>query len=108
MAKDPALNKDYYKWYVANDFSHFIPNSPGCYAIYKINIETKQEVLMYIGTAQNLYIRLKKHAVLLVLRALLSLPELVKIKCKVIENPTIRFTTEDRLIKRLRPPVNYA
>ena len=103
-----SFDKEYYKWFVATDFCNIIPDAPGCYAIYLANIKTHKWELFYIGTAKNLERRLKKHAVVRVLRCLSDLPNLVAIKCKIIEDSSVRLETERKLIKRLRPQVNYA
>lgn len=106
MSKDPVFL--YPKnWHCVSDFVHIKPELPGCYAIYIFNIETKKQRLIYIGTAENLYRRLKKHEILKVLNTLIELPELPMIKCKIITNTEKRFYTEKWLIERLKPKANY-
>jgi len=101
------VSKEYFRWYIATDYSHIIPELPGCYAFYILNYYTKRKRLIYIGTANNLYKRLKKHEIKKVLNALLEYPEIIFIKCKVILNEKIRLRTENWLINRLKPKTNY-
>ena len=99
------LSKDYYKWYNSNDFSHIVPEQPGCYAIYTFDYYlTKTMKLIYIGTAVNLRARLQKHEVTKVLRALTD--DFVVVKCKVIMDKETRLSTEKKLIKKLKPKAN--
>lgn len=102
MGKDSIIKK----WHCVTSYDHITPREAGCYAIYKHNLETHRSELLYVGTAQNLYIRLKKHAVKAVLNNLLIYPEIVLIKCKIISNKFLRLKTEQWLIKRLKPKVN--
>ena len=97
---------NYNKWFIANDYTSYIPDKSGCYAIYTFNITTKKRKLIYIGTAQNLYIRLRKHEVIRILNALIEYPNLIQIKCKVIKEEKTRIKLEKELIKRLQPKAN--
>ena len=101
------LTKDYFKWYCANDYCHIIPKEPGCYAIYLYDLYESEYKLYYIGTARNLYTRLKKHAVIMVLKALFDYPIAVVVKCKIIKNNKKRLNVEKKLIQRLKPRINY-
>lgn len=95
-------------WMIDNDYSNIIPTTPGNYALYLLNLETHNKTLLYIGTACNLYIRLKKHPIILTLRALYNFPYTVLIKIKQIENKNMRLQQESNLIKKLTPKINYA
>ena len=104
MAKDTS--RIIKKWHCVTSYDHITPKESGCYAIYKYNLDTKKSQLLYIGTAQNLYIRLKKHPVVRVLRSLLEGSEIPMVKCKIITDKKLRLKTEQTLIARLRPKVN--
>jgi len=95
------------KWFCVSDYCHVVPNSPGCYAIFIFNIETLKKKLIYVGTAKNLKIRLAKHEIVKVLNALIEMPEIPYIMCKVIIDDSERKSTESRLIARLNPKANY-
>ena len=101
MAKDLIKN-----WHCVTSYDNITPKEAGCYAIYKHNLETHVSELLYIGTASNLYVRLKKHPVTRVLRSLLIYPEIPLVKCKIILDKNLRIKTEFMLINRLRPKVN--
>jgi predicted GIY-YIG superfamily endonuclease len=94
-------------WHSVTDYSHIIPSYPGCYAIYKFNIKTLKSQLIYIGTAQNLKLRLAKHEIRKCLNALLEYPEITLIKCRIMLNDDYRKRTEIRLITKLKPKGNY-
>ena len=94
-------------WFCVSDYTHVEPDEPGCYAIYIANIETHKKRLIYIGTAQNLRIRLKKHEIKKVLNALIEIPEVPYLKCKIIKDEFERKTLERKLINRLYPLANY-
>jgi len=94
-------------WFCVSDFNLVEPDEPGCYAIYILNIKTYKKRLIYIGMAQNLRTRLARHEVKKVLRALIELPELTYVKCKIIRDNNKRKYTEKWLINRLNPPANY-
>ena len=96
------------KWFCVTDYVHVVPEEAGCYAIYKYNLEDRSKELFYIGTAQNLYIRLKKHPVVRVLRALIEYPYVPMVKCKIIIDNRLRLKTEEMLINKLNPKVNCA
>ena len=101
MAKDPI------GWFCVSDFTYTEPKKPGVYAIYVLNYEKNIKKLIYIGTAQNLYTRLKKHEIKKVLNAILDPPEVPYIKCKIIMDIKNRFFTEVKLIRKLKPRGNY-
>lgn len=104
MGKDPAFLM---KWHCVTSYDHIVPNLPGCYAIYKYDLISHRSHLIYIGTAQNLEIRLKKHEVVRTLRALLNYPMVPMIKCKIFLTKEVRLKTEKWMIKRLKPIANY-
>jgi len=94
------------KWFVSNDYTWITPSKPGCYAIYVFDYYgDKSAELIYIGTAQNLEKRLRKHEVIRVLRALTD--KMILVKCKVIHDKSKRLKTEKTLINRLNPPANW-
>jgi excinuclease UvrABC nuclease subunit len=94
-------------WHCVTDYTHIISQEPGCYAIYRFNLDTQKKQIIYIGTAKNLDKRLSKHPVVRVLRALIDFPDVVMIKCKTYLNKTQRILMEDKLINRIKPKANY-
>ena len=94
------------KWFCVTDFTNAEPEKPGCYAIYTFNVLTSEKKLIYIGTAVNLYQRLKRHEVKRVLFALIDYPEFVYIKCRIEENTSLRKKLEVNLINKLKPKAN--
>jgi len=94
-------------WHCVSSYDHVIPSLPGCYAIYKYNLETSEKELVYIGTAINLKNRLNKHEIKKCLNALLSYPWCTYIKCRVMFNNDYRRRIEIKFIKRLNPKGNY-
>lgn len=82
------------------------PELPGCYAIYGLNFIEKTKRLLYIGTATNLYNRIKTPQIYELLEKVLQEYEIPFFKIKVIESSDLRLDTEKRLIKRLLPPLN--
>lgn len=95
------------KWFCVTDYTNIIPEKPGVYAIYILNLNTKYKKLVYIGMAQNLYKRLQKHEVKKLLYNLIDYPNCIWIKCKIELNTNKRILLEKELIKKLKPQYNY-
>lgn len=99
------------KWYFVNRYigskEGFIeyPKTSGVYAIFIYDWVTKKRQLLYIGTARNLYLRLKKHEVK---KVLLALDYFVVIKCKIVKKTEERLDLENKLLNRLKPKINFA
>jgi len=97
-------------WFETNTYDNvpypIPPNLPGCYAIYKLNYDTREKELLYVGTAENLDRRLSKHEILRVLIPILAFPEMTRVKIKIIANKNMRLQLEKDLIKKLNPIYN--
>lgn len=106
------------KWYLLNRYIGEeegytrLPQKPGNYAIYVINVYGQNKELLYIGTARNLKERLRSHEVLRGIHMLLdvcwlNLPFTTTIiKLKVVNDRCLREEQERRLIRRLKPRGN--
>ena len=87
------------------------PDVSGVYAIFLTNLDDNKRLLMYIGKADNLRLRLNAHEVR---RFLLSITKLfpcinyshVMIKCKVVNSDRHATFIEGALIRRLKPALN--
>jgi len=101
------------RWHQTFDYGRFDPpeKRPGCYAIYAGNYSflerpTKiRKKLIYIGTAINLYGRLKRHNI----RVRRTDSWFLKsVKIRYVDDINERFALERALIKKLKPFLNKA
>jgi len=100
-------------WIKTKLFKPIIPIESGNYAIYvrDNDITGKNKVvLMYIGTAKNLYKRIKSHPILKVVDSMADSEicwfDRVVIKYCIEENDEERKRREFNLINRVRPLLN--
>jgi len=82
------------------------PQLPGNYAIYSLDIFSRERKLLYIGTSYDLKRRLDTHPIYSILKTILTPNEIPIFKIKTISNPEERFSLEKKLISRLNPPLN--